>query len=157
MFPETVDHHFHSAAVRKGRSPPASFAQHPAEMGENWEKPQGLGFSASLSQQRSLTFSVKKWKKTVTEMLGSSTERELVILGAVPPGSRNSVCPIPWHPDCSWHLCLDTAHAFSTSPLSRQAWSGLLHPQHRLPRAPEVAGQLTRFSSPHDPKACGVL
>lgn len=93
-------------------------------------------FSFSVATAVALRFSIKKWKKTVTEMLGSSTERELAILGAVPPGSRNSVCPIPWHPDCSWHLCLDTARAFSTSPLSRQAWSGLLHPRHRLPRAP---------------------
>ena len=117
MLPETGKHHFHSTAIRKGRSPPASFAQHPAEMGDNWEKPQGLIFSALLSRQWSLTFSIKKWKKTVTEMLGSSNEREFVILGAVQPGSRNSVCPVPWHPDCSWHLCLDMAHALSASPV----------------------------------------
>lgn len=44
MLPEMGKHHFHSAAIRKSRSPPASLVQHPAEVGEKWEKPQGLVF-----------------------------------------------------------------------------------------------------------------
>lgn len=62
MLPETGKRHFHGADVGKGRSPPAAFAQHPAEKGENWEKPQGLGFSAL------------EWKKTVTETLVGTRE-----------------------------------------------------------------------------------
>jgi len=96
----------------------------PSGDGGELGKATGLGFSALLLGQWSLTFNIKKWKKSVTETLGSSTEREFVILGAVQPSSRNSVCPIPQRPGCSWCLCLPMARALSTSPCPTEPGPG---------------------------------